>query len=227
MNEGIEKSSAAGEKSLVESSSPINISEYMQRIYHEKTPQTYVRMKDKFPYLPSKYVDFMFNKYFPVSSVKMIDRREDEYWITYTVELTVFLPGGMTITKTGTGASRKQVTREAKSAAERGERTITPFDYVDNGNASKAALTLAIKNAQERFGIGADITDRIILSEEEIQELNETITEAMKVITNPREQIKWNERLNECKSPSEKIRLLDDLREVYDIEDVILKNKSN
>lgn len=211
--------------SLAEVDNITKAQQYRMQVYREKTPSSYIRIKDKFPYLPSKYVDDTFKKWFPVYSKKVVDRKEDDYWITYTVEITVFFPHGVTMTEIGTGGARKQVTTDAKKRVTEGRGNITPFDYVDNGNASKAALTLAIKNAQERFGIGADITERIIMSPEEIEETNKALADGIETITNPRDKIKWKEKLAQCDTPGKKLALLEELRELFDVEAIVINQK--
>lgn len=202
-----------------------DIISYRNELLREKTSPIYIRVKDKFPYLPSKYVDDVFNKWFPINSVDMIDRKEDEYYITYTVKITVAFPNGLIMSKIGTGSARKQVKKDAKERVESGKGNITPFDYVDNGNASKAALTLAIKNCQERFGIGADITERLILTEEEIKELNDTINKVVDTISNPRDKIKWKEAISNADSPNKRMKILEQLRELFDVDDIILERE--
>lgn len=196
---------------------------FRNAIMQEKTDQMYVQMKDKFAYLPSKYVDDKFNQHFPIHSVKQVDRTEIDGWITYTVEITVAFPNGLTMSRLGTGSSRKQLKTECRLKIEKDPLyKPTVFDYVDNGNASKAALTLSIKNCQERFGIGADITERVIVSKEELDECNATIkTIIEKAISNPRDKSKAKEAFTNAVSPGEKLRLLDALREKYEVEEII------
>lgn len=205
---------------------------YRKQLMREQTPKSQIRMKDKFPYLPSKYVDDTFSRWFPVHNVKMIDRAEDAFSITYTVEITVGFPGGVVISKIGTGGSSKKLKTSARDKIEGNpEKGIvadptykpTPYDYVNLGNDSKAALTLAIKNCQERFGVGADITERAILSEEEIKEINETIDKVLASITGIKDRIEWKNKVGACDTPNKKLRLLEEMREVFDVESIIME----
>lgn len=193
-----------------------SVNMYFDNIRKIPTPQEYIKFKDKFAYLESKYVDDTFQKVFPVNSEQILYRNEDSYWIIYTVRITVVLPGGINISKVGSGGSRKQVSRPAKELFEKEGKPITPFDYVDVANNDKAALTLAKKNCQERFGIGADITDRIILSKEDLDSLNSAIdTIITKYIINPVAQSKSKSQRGSCKTVSDKLKFLASLRELY------------
>lgn len=181
-----------------------------------KTPSRYIKLKDKFPYIPSNYEDDLFNKIYPIHTIKVINITTDDYYVLYTVEITVVLPDNTTITKNGVGGSRLQVTREAKDKVISGKGNITPFDYVDKTNNFKAAYTLALKNCYERFGIGADVCDRIILSSEEINQLNTLINTIIdKYIINPRDKSTWKSKQDEAKSIKDKLELLQDLKEEF------------
>lgn len=195
--------------------------EYRKELLSEKTDPAYIKMKDKFPYLPSKYVDDVFNKWFPIHNVDVLHRSDDETSVTYTVKITVAFPNGTIMSRVGAGGARKQIKSASRVEIESGKRGINPFDYVDNSNAEKAALTLAIKNCQERFGIGADVTERVILSPDEIKENNDTINAVLNSITFPKDKIKWKEKLASADTPNKKLALLNELREVYDVDEII------
>lgn len=209
---------------------------YRQSLNRLPTPARYIKMKDKFPYLPSKYVDDIFKKWFPISNQDVLSREDKDGWIHYTVKVTVAFPNGIVIGQVGAGAARKQLKTSARIKIEGDPNAkppippdpdykITIYDYVDNGNTEKAALTLAIKNAQERFGVGADITERLILSEEEIKETAELIEQTMLKITNPRERLEWKNKLAMYDTPNKKVKFLIELEETFP--DIIAELRTN
>lgn len=203
-----------------------SISSYRQDLMKEKTDPIYIQVKDKFPYLPSKYIDDVFNKWFPIHTIKQVNRSDVDGYIHYTVEITVAFPNGTVMSRLGTGAMRKQLKTAARIKIDgdpknnilplvpRYEPTV--FDYVDNGNCDKAALTLAIKNCQERFGIGADITERVIYTREQIEEINITLKEGIELIKNPRDKIQAKEKMSKTETPSQKLRLINQLAELFE-----------
>jgi len=202
------------------------IIEYRKELLRQKTDSAYIKMKDKFPYLPSKYVDDAFNKWFPIHNIDVLYRSDDETSVSYTVKITVAFPNGTIMSRVGAGGARKQIKSASRVEIEAGKRGISPFDYVDNSNAEKAALTLAIKNCQERFGIGADITERVILSPEEISDNNATIKLVLDSITFPKDKIKWKEKLASADTPNKKLAILNELREAYDVEEIISRTET-
>lgn len=209
-----------------------DIISFRQDLMKEKTDPVYIQIKDKFPYLPSKYVDDKFNQYFPIHSVEFVNRSDENLWISYTVKITVALPNGLTMSRLGSGAARKQIKQLARAKIEGGfiydsngqkvkvekdpDYKLTPFDFVDNGNTEKAALTNAIKNTQERFGIGADITERVIYTPEQMKEIDENVMGCIESIINPRNKIKAKEKLASLKTPNEKVRFIDEMSEIFE-----------
>lgn len=209
---------------------------YRKQLMREQTPKAHIGKKDKFPYLPSKYVDDTFNRWFPIHNVELVDRAEDDFSIVYTVKITVGFPNGMVMSKLGTGGKSKTLKTAARDKIEgNAEKRIvadplykpTPYDYVNLGNDSKAALTLAIKNAQERFGIGADVTERAIISAEEDKENTDIINKVIESISNPKDRIAWKGKLGTCDTPNKKLRLLEEIRELFDVETIINKEVDN
>jgi hypothetical protein len=199
---------------------------FRQDLMKEKTDPIYVKIKNNFPYLPSKYVDDRFNYWFPINTQKFVSRTETSYWINYTVEITVAFPDGVVMSRLGSGGNRKHVKSAIRLKIEgdpaKGilptdpDYKIKDFDYVDNSNADKAALTIAIKNCQERFGIGADITERLIYSPEQIDEINVTLKEGIDAIKNPRNKIQAKEKMSKAETPSQRMRLISELMELYE-----------
>lgn len=184
-------------------------------LHKKKTPPEYIKMKEGFPYLESTYVDDEFNKEFPNHQINIVNSGIfQNYYVYFDVEIIVFLSEKHFIKKVGTGSARVQIKTAAKKAHEDSGRVITPFDYVDFGNSRKAALTLAIKNAQERFGIGADITGRVVLSVEDLEKIKETYTELMSQISDPRDRNRIKEKWIDAKNPNEKLRILEQIKEI-------------
>ncbi len=221
-NQELANSIRAGEKSsaLLLSESPSAIMTAINKrkeVLNTETPSNYISFKDNFPYIESKYVDNTFCDLFPIHQITIMTERIDfNYYASFTVSIKAFLTKDVYIEKIGAASQRIQVSREAKQAVLAGERQLTPFDYVDLGNSRKAALTLAIKNCQERFGVGADITDRIIVSAEDLIKLEEAFKQVFEMIIDPRDQVREKARLGTCKTVKDKIKLLTILREKYE-----------
>lgn len=192
-----------------------------------KTDKAHISIKNDFPYVPSKIVDDIFCRVYPLHEITIVQKDiVMNYYILYTVSITVTLPNGTKITKVGSGGSRIQVKSAAKDACEAGKKNITPFDYIDAGNSDKAALTLAIRNCQERFYIAADVNDRVIMTGEQIAQIN-GLADAIikKCIVNPRDQIKMKEKWNNCKTTAQKIVFIENLRENYDCEELFINQQ--
>lgn len=184
----------------------------------DKTDPHYIGYKDGYAYVDSKYTDDKFNKYFPVCEQELVNQSVfQDYWLQIIVKLTVTLPNGFKISRLGAGAARIQVSRTAKEAFLQNGTRITPFDYIDYQNTVKSALTMAIKNAQERFGINADATDRIILSAEEIEQVKASINQIIESIGSERDKIRAKEKLNSLRKPSELVKFLNQLQEYYQL----------
>ncbi|HUV85080.1 MAG TPA: hypothetical protein VMV86_05175 [Methanosarcinales archaeon] len=111
------------------------------------TPKEKVKKRpDGFDYVEGSYMDAQTKDYMPLYKYSLLHRSVEYGWITVIVSLEDRLTGNVEL---GAGASRIHV----RSGTE-----LPNFrDIIDLGNNEKAALTQAIKNAQSRFGISADI----------------------------------------------------------------------
>ncbi len=121
--------------------------DYIATPYDHKTPPEKVKLRpDGYDYVESSYMDFETKNFMPLYKYKLL--KEEVYlgWIRCYVSLKDRITGN---TELGSGAARIQVSRGIKEPAW--------GDVLDMGNASKAALTNAIKNAQSKFGTAADV----------------------------------------------------------------------
>lgn len=179
------------------------------------TPKRYIELKNEFPYVKSNYVADLFWKLFPNHKVKITNCETfDKYWFLVDVEIEVTMPNGDVNVQCGTGGSRIQISKKAKDNFLDNGTPITPFDYVEVGNARKAALTLAIKNAQEKFGIGHDALNKIVLSDEEVEQINNHFKGLLEQIVDPRQKSKINSSWSGAKSLAEKFRIIEHLKEI-------------
>lgn len=127
-----------------------NIREYITSPYDKKTPPEKVKKRpDGYDYIESSYMDFETKKFMPLYEYKLLQYTCDMGWISVIVSLTDRTTGN---TELGAGSARVQVSRGVETPGFR--------DVIDMSNNIKAALTNAIKNAQSRFGIAADIYQR-------------------------------------------------------------------
>lgn len=118
--------------------------------YDNKTPPEKVKKRpDGYDYVESSYMDYETKKFMPLYEYKLLHTASDMGWITIIVSLTDRTTGN---TELGAGSARIQVSRGVETPGFR--------DVIDMSNNVKAALTNAIKNAQSRFGIAADIYQR-------------------------------------------------------------------
>jgi len=120
---------------------------YIATPYDQKTPKEKVKERpDGYDYVESSYMDFETKNFMPLYKYKLLKERIYLGWVINYVSLTDRITGN---TELGSGAARIQVSRGVEEPGFR--------DVLDMGNASKAALTNAIKNAQSKFGIAADV----------------------------------------------------------------------
>lgn len=122
-------------------------------------------------YVPYSYVDNEFKKHFPLYSMELlklelVQLAPFEWFALCSVRVTDRTTGNSEL---GASCHRIQLKKDSK------EKGIAEF--VDPGNDVKAALSEAIKNAQVRFGISADVYQRRELerTDEERARFNELI----------------------------------------------------
>ena len=120
---------------------------YIVTHYDQKTPVEKVKKRpDGYDYVESSYMDYETKKFMPLYEYKLLDVTSELGWIRCIISLTDRITGN---TELGAGAARIQVSRGVETPGFR--------DVIDMSNNVKAALTNAIKNAQSRFGIAADV----------------------------------------------------------------------
>jgi hypothetical protein len=126
------------------------VREYITAPYDQKTPPEKVKKRpDGFDYIESSFMDYETKKFMPLYEYKLLHVMSDMGWISIIVSLTDRTTGN---TELGAGSARIQVSRGVEQPGFR--------DVIDMSNNYKAALSNAIKNAQSRFGIGADVYQR-------------------------------------------------------------------
>ena len=141
--------------SLAQAIININIAENSQRIVAEHitkpfnvpTPKEKVRKRpDGFDYVEGSWMDHVAKDHMPLYNYKLEWIELAFGWVNIIISLTDRITGN---TELGAGSARIQVNRGVDTPGFR--------DVIDLGNNTKAALTQAIKNAQSRFGVAADI----------------------------------------------------------------------
>jgi hypothetical protein len=126
------------------------LSKHVLAPYDIKTPPEKVKKRpDGFDYVESSWMDYESKKNAPLYEYKLLHVTSDMGWITVYISLKDRITGN---TELGAGSARIQVNRGVEEPGFR--------DVIDMGNNHKSALTNAIKNAQSRFGISADIYQR-------------------------------------------------------------------
>lgn len=179
---------------------------------NQPTPKEYVKTKPMgnkgMRYIPANYMDDTFKKSSPKYSNKFAFQPFFfQNWVIVGVELTD-VAGNVEL---GLKAHRVQFNSDKKKAVQAGQLSVsdlTPFDMIDVGNDVSACLTEAIKNAQSRFGIGADIYQKQVLSAEDLEQLNKDFADFLKEIDNPMAKRKYQTEWDECKTPADKLVFL-------------------
>lgn len=135
------------------------VREKRKKVMKEDTPKEYVAKKPiggkLVDYVPYSYVDNKFKELYPLYEISLESKPElvmlapGEWFILVAVKVKDRQTGN---TEVGISMHRIQLKKSAK------EQGI--IEFVDPGNDAKAALSEAIKNAQVRFGIAADVYQR-------------------------------------------------------------------
>jgi hypothetical protein len=131
-----------------ESESLSALTAYITSPFDIPTPKEKVKKRpDGFDYIESSWMDKQFKSHSPLYASEILHYSENHGWITCIVRLTDRISGNSEL---GGASVRIQVKRDAGP-----EPSFR--DIIDKGNNVAAVITRAIKNAQSRFGIGADI----------------------------------------------------------------------
>ncbi len=198
-----------------------------QEITDAATPSDYIKSKPlggrSVNYVPATYMDNKFKQEIPLyANTFAFPPFVFQNWIIVGVELRDRTTGNVEL---GLKAHRIQFNAEKKKAVtgyvdKSGDWNpptmdigqLTPFDMVDVGNDVSACLTEAIKNAQSRFGICADIYEKKIISEEDLRTLETDFQEYLNTIKNPVMKGNISREWKACKSPADKLFYLQELK---------------
>jgi hypothetical protein len=112
-----------------------------------KTPVEKVKKRpDGFDYVESSWMDYQTKLFMPKYRYELLHVSFEHGWINIIISLTDRITGNIEL---GADSARIMVKRDAEQPSFR--------DIIDMGNNLKSALSKAIKNAQSRFGISADV----------------------------------------------------------------------
>jgi len=119
------------------------VTEHITSIYDVRTPKEKIKLRpDGLDYIESSWMDKTWKGYAPLYEYNLLVHNESLGFIDIIVSLTDRITGNKEL---GAGSARIQTKRD------------DPDYILDKGNNLKAALTNAIKNAQSKFGVGADV----------------------------------------------------------------------
>lgn len=126
------------------------VNKYITKPLDVKTPPEKVKKRpDGFDYVESSYMDYQTKKFMPLYEYKLLHVSIEHGWINIIVSLQDRITNNIEL---GADSARIQVRKDAEVPSFR--------DIIDMGNNLKSSLSKAIKNAQSRFGIAADIYQR-------------------------------------------------------------------
>ena len=123
------------------------VGKYITEMHGVKTPPEKVRKRpDGFDYVDSSWMDHVAKEFIPFYKYELVHYSVEMGWINVIVSLTDRITGNVEL-----GAD------SARIMVKRGTEVPSYKDIVDMGNNIKSALSKAIKNAQSRFGVAADV----------------------------------------------------------------------
>lgn len=115
--------------------------------FNVSTPKEKVKKRpDGFDYVEGTWMDHVAKQFMPLYEYTLLHVSTELGWINMIVSLKDRITGNIEL---GAGAARIQVRQGVETPGFR--------DVIDMGNNIKSALTQAIKNAQSRFGVAADV----------------------------------------------------------------------
>lgn len=164
------------------------VTEHITSPFNIPTPKEKVKRRpDGFDYIESTWLDKVTKEGMPLYKYSLLHISESLGWIDVIVSLEDRATGNIEL---GAGSARIQVRRDSQDPP--GFR-----DVVDKGNNLKSALTNAIKNAQSRFGYGADIYGKRegLRTEEDLERYKRLLVD-IKSISQSKAQVfeeQWNE----------------------------------
>lgn len=162
------------------------VAEYIKAPFDVPTPKEKIKKRpDGLDYVEGSWMDTKTKEFMPLYKYELLQVSYEFGWVNVFVSLTDRTTGN---TELGAGSARIQVFRGVEAPGFK--------DIVDMGNNLKAALTQAIKNAQSRFGICADVYGRreTVPTNEERNRFENLILEARKLGGNVADRIQdeWN-----------------------------------
>lgn len=123
------------------------VSEHITAPFNVLTPKEKVKKRpDGYDYIENTWMDRQFKLQSPLYKTELVHFSVHMGWITIIISLTDRITGNSEL---GADSARIQVRQ--------GTLEPTFKDIIDMGNNVKSALSRAIKNAQSRFGHGADV----------------------------------------------------------------------
>lgn len=147
LNMPIEGFEHLGQLAELTAESKQKLFDYISQPKEIKTPAEKVKKRpDGFDYVESSWMDYQAKKFMPLYEYKLIHISMDHGWINVIVSLKDKITGNVEL---GADSARIMVKKDADAPSFR--------DIIDMGNNLKSALSKAIKNAQSRFGISADV----------------------------------------------------------------------
>ena len=155
------------------------------------------------------------------------------YWIVYTVKIKAFITPNIYISEVGAGGARMQLPKRINDELKSKNMLISevlPNDFIDLGNDAKSALSKAKANAMQNFGICADVTARVILSERQCEQIQGLMAKIVQEnIVDPRDKVVAREKWNKADSPHEKLQILIEYAELFEtpLDLSFLQNKLN
>lgn len=202
-------------------------------VLSQETNPAYTKFKGGFVYPVHQYVDDIFKQHYPVSHTEILGTHiAHNYWVIYDVRVKAYLTPYVYISEVGAGGARMQLPKTINDRLKDSTMSIAevkPTDFIDIGNDYKSALSKAISNAKQRFGVCADITKKLIMSEEQVKQVHVLMKQIVdEHIINPRDKTKARELWNNANTPHDKLQLVMEYAEEFEVEiDVsFLKNNN-
>lgn len=123
------------------------VAEHITHPFNIPTPKEKIKKRpDGYDYIENTWMDKEFKEHSPLYNTELVHYSEASGWITMIVRLTDRVTGNSEL---GGSSVRIQVRQGVMEPNFR--------DIIDKGNNVAACLSKAIKNAQSRFGHGADV----------------------------------------------------------------------
>ena len=138
---------ALGNLTVLTEAQKSNIYEYISKPKEIKTPAEKVKKRpDGFDYVEASWMDYQTKQFMPLYEYKLIHLSIEHGWINVIVSLKDRITGNVEL---GADSARIMIKKNTD---------VPSFEsIIDMGNNLKSSLSQAIKNAQSRFGIAADI----------------------------------------------------------------------